>query len=135
MVAQAPRVADLGPVRRSRLAGDAADYLHAHDVLIARRDQVEADLAALALGVPCAHTVARLRCLRGIDTLSALGLCAELGEWERFDHPDQLASDLGIVPSEHTTGAQRRLGACTRPQRVVARTIARLATSHQPKQS
>jgi hypothetical protein len=48
-----------------------ADYLHAHDVPIARRDQVEADLAELALTVPCAHTVARLRCLRGIDTLSA----------------------------------------------------------------
>ena len=87
-----------------------ADYLHAHDVLIARRDQVEAELAQLALGARCAHTVARLRCLRGIDTLSALGLCAEIGEWERFDHPDQLAAYLGIVPCEHTTGAQRRLG-------------------------
>jgi Transposase len=36
-----------------------ADYLHAHDVLIARRDQVEADLAQLAISAPCAHTVAR----------------------------------------------------------------------------
>lgn len=51
-----------------------ADYLHAHDVLIARRDQVEAELAKLAFSVPCAPTVARLRCLRGIDTLSALGV-------------------------------------------------------------
>ena len=58
-----------------------ADYLHAHDVLIARRDQVEADLAQVAVSAPCAHTVARLRCLRGIDTLTALGLCAEIGEW------------------------------------------------------
>jgi hypothetical protein len=64
-----------------------ADYLHAHDVLIARRDQIEADLAKLALSAPCAHTVSRLRCLRGIDTLSALGLCAEIVAWERFDHP------------------------------------------------
>jgi hypothetical protein len=63
-----------------------ADYLHAHDVLIARRDQVEAELAKLALTAPCAHTVARLRCLRGIDTLTALGLCSEIGEWARFDH-------------------------------------------------
>jgi transposase len=83
-----------------------ADYLHAHDVLIARRDQVEADLAQLAVSAPCAHTVARLRCLRGIDTLTALGLCSEIGEWERFDHPDQLASYLGIVPSEHTSLAE-----------------------------
>jgi len=91
-----------------------ADYLHAHDVLIARRDQVEADLATLAVSAPCAHTVARLRCLRGIDTLSAVGLCSEIGEWERFDHPDQLSSYLGIVPSEHTTGQQRRLGSITK---------------------
>jgi transposase len=91
-----------------------ADYLHAHDVLIARRDQVETDLAKLALSAPGAHTVARLRCLRGIDTLSALGLCAEIGEWERFDHPDQLSAYLGIVPCEHTTGQQRRLGSITK---------------------
>ena len=87
-----------------------ADYLHAHDVLIARRDQVEADLATLAVSAPCAHTVARLRCLRGIDTLTAVGLCAEIGEWERFDHPDQLSAYLGIVPFEHTTGAATTAG-------------------------
>jgi transposase len=51
-----------------------ADYLHAHDVPIARRDQVEADLSKLALSAPCAPAVARLRCPRGIDTLSALGV-------------------------------------------------------------
>lgn len=111
------------------------EHLAQHETLLARRDRLDGLLAAQAVDGPWTQTVARLRCLRGVDTLTALGLCAEIGEWERFDHPDQLASDLGIVPSEHTTGAQRRLGACTRPQRVVARTIARLATSHQPKQS
>ena len=107
-----------------------ADYLHAHDVLIARRDQVEADLATLALSAPCAHTVARLRCLRGIDTLSALGLCSEIGEWERFDHPDQLAAYLGIVPSEHTTGSQRRLGSITKAGSTHARRLLVEAAYH-----
>src|SRR6476620_1436521 len=100
-----------------------ADYLHAHDVLIARRDQVESDLAQLAVSAPCAHTVARLRRLRGIDTLSALGPCAEIGEWERFDHPDQLCSSLALVPSEHTTGSQRRLGAITKAGSTHARRL------------
>ncbi len=65
----------LTSVRFSDHASQAtlADYLHAHDVLIARRDQVEADLAQVALSAPCAHTVARLRCLRGIDTLLGAG--------------------------------------------------------------
>ena len=107
-----------------------ADYLHAHDVLIARRDQVEAELAKLALSAPCAGTVARLRCLRGIDTLTAVGLCAEIGEWERFDHPDQLASYLGIVPSEHTTGQQRRLGAITKAGSTHARRLLVEASWH-----
>jgi transposase len=107
-----------------------ADYLHAHDVLIARRDQVEADLAKLALTAPCAPAVARLRCLRGIDTLSALGLCSEIGEFERFDHPDQLASYLGIVPSEHTSGSQRRLGSITKAGSTHARRLLVEAAYH-----
>jgi transposase len=64
-----------------------ADYLHAHDVLLARRDHVEAELGKLAAASPWAGVIARLRCLRGIDTLSATGLCAEVGEFERFEHP------------------------------------------------
>lgn len=107
-----------------------ADYLHAHDVLISRRDRVEADLAQLALTAPCAHTVARLRCLRGIDTLSALGLCAEIGEWGRFDHPDQLSAYLGIVPCEHTTGSQRRLGSITKAGSTHARRLLVEAAYH-----
>jgi transposase len=107
-----------------------ADYLHAHDVLIARRDQVEADLSKLALSAPCAPAVARLRCLRGIDTLSALGLCSEIGEWDRFDHPDQLSSYLGIVPSERTTGSQRRLGSITKAGSTHARRLLVEAAYH-----
>jgi transposase len=114
------------PASRATLA----DYLHAHDVLIARRDQVEAELAKLALTAPCAPTIARLRCLRGIDTLTAFGLCAEIGEWERFDHPDQLASYLGIVPCEHTTGAQRRLGSITKAGSTHARRLLVEASWH-----
>jgi transposase len=107
-----------------------ADYLHADHVLITRRDQVEAELANLATSVPCSDTVARLRCLRGIDTLTALGLWAEIGEFERFDHPDQLASYLGIVPSEHTSGAQRRLGAITKAGSTHARRLLVEAAHH-----
>ena len=107
-----------------------ADYLHAHDVLISRRDRVEAELATLAAESHCAATVARLRCLRGIDTLSALGLCAEIGEWERFDHPDQLAAYVGIVPSEHTSGERRRQGSITKAGSTHARRLLVEASYH-----
>ncbi|MGZ6693043.1 MAG: transposase, partial [Solirubrobacteraceae bacterium] len=108
--------------------------LHAHDVLISRRDRVEAELATLAAESRCAATVARLRCLRGIDTLSALGLCAEIGEWERFDHPDQLAAYVGIVPSEHTSGERRRQGSITKAGSTHARRLLIEASYHYRRQ-
>ena len=45
-----------------------ADYLHSHDVLLARRDRIEAELEQLAASSPWTIAIARLRCLRGIDT-------------------------------------------------------------------
>ena len=107
-----------------------ADYLHGHDVLLARRDRIEDELTKLAADSPCAQAIGRLRCLRGIDTLSALGLCAEIGDWERFDHPDQLSAYLGIVPSEHTTSQQRRQGSITKAGSTHARRLLIEASYH-----
>ena len=100
-----------------------ADYLHAHDLLLARRDRIEAELEQLAACSPWTQTIARLRCLRGIDTLSALGLCAEIGEFDRFEHPDSLSAYLGIVPSENTTGERRRQGSITKAGSTHARRL------------
>jgi transposase len=111
-----------------------ADYLHSHDVLIARRDRIEDELATLATESRCKDTVARLRCLRGIDTLSALGLCAEIGEFERFDHPDQLAAYIGIVPCEHSSGQQRRQGSITKAGSTHARRLLIEASCHYRRQ-
>ena len=130
VVAQAPLVADLGAVADHASQATLADYLHAHDVLIARGEQVEAELAKLATSVRARTRSRRLRCLRGIDTLTAVGLCAEIGEWGRFDHPDQLSAYLGIVPSEHTSGSQRRLGSITRAGSTHARRLLVEASYH-----
>jgi transposase len=90
------------------------DYLGAIDALVIRRDTLEATIAELVPGSPWADTVDRLRCLRGIDTLTAVGLCAEIGDFERFARPGQLSSYLGVVPCEHSSGQTRRLGAITK---------------------
>ena len=68
-----------------------------------RRDALEKIIAELIPGSPWEQTVARLRCLRGIDTLSAVGLCAEVGEFDRFQKAGQLMSYLGLTPSEDTS--------------------------------
>jgi transposase len=110
------------------------DYLHAHDVLLARRDRIESELDALAAASAWAPPIGRLRCLRGIGTLSALGLCAEIGDWGRFEHPDQLASYLGLVPSEHSSGERRRQGAITKAGSTHARRLLIEAAHHYRRQ-
>ncbi|MCA1679104.1 MAG: IS110 family transposase [Actinobacteria bacterium] len=90
------------------------DYLGAIDALVLRRGALETRIAELVPGSPWAETVDRLRCLRGIDTLSAVGLCAEVGDFHRFDRPGKLMSYLGLVPSEQSSGEQRRQGAITK---------------------
>jgi transposase len=65
-------------------------------------------------GSPYAQTVARLRCLRGVDTLSAVGLAAEIGDFQRFERPGRLMSYLGLVPSESSSGESRRQGKITK---------------------
>lgn len=90
------------------------EYLACHEVLLARRDRLDALIADHAGRGPWAATVARLRCLRGVDTLTAAGLVAEIGDFSSFEHPKQLASFLGLVPSEQSSGTKRRQGAITK---------------------
>ena len=84
------------------------EYLACHEVLLARRDRLDHLIADQAGHGSWASTVARLRCLRGIDTLTAVGLVAEVGDFAAFKHPRLL------VPSEHSTGDKRRQGTITK---------------------
>jgi transposase len=90
------------------------DARGAIDALCHRREQLEREILALLSDSPWAVQVGRLRCLRGVDTLTAIGLCAEIGDFERFARAEQLMSYIGLVPCESTTGQQRRLGSITK---------------------
>jgi transposase len=107
-----------------------SDYIGAIDALELRRSTIEAAIAELVPISPWAQTVARLRCLRGIDTLSAVGLAAEIGDFLRFEHPGQLMSYLGLVPAEHSTGASRRQGHITKTGSKHARRLLTEAAWH-----
>jgi transposase len=91
-----------------------SDYIGAIDALVLRRDTLEATIGEVIPGSPLAATVARLRCMRGLDTLTAVGLAAEIGDFQRFERPSQLMSYVGLVPPEHTSGQTRRQGAITK---------------------
>lgn len=61
-----------------------------------------------------APVVEALMALRGIKLISAMTIMAELGDITRFDSPRQLMSFLGLVPSESSSGPNRRQGGITR---------------------
>jgi transposase len=90
------------------------DYLAAVEAMVIRRDSLERRIAEVVPNSPWSELVPRLRCLRGIETLTAVGLCAEIGDFERFARAGELMSYLGLVPSEHSTGERRRLGSITK---------------------
>ena len=105
------------------------DYLSGIEMLMARRAAL---MAALEQAIPDsrhAPAIAALRCFRGIDTLTAAGLCAEVGDWSRF-RPKQLSGFLGIVPSEHTSDTKRRQGSITKSGPVHARRLLVEAAHH-----
>jgi transposase len=99
------------------------DLRGAIDALTHRRERLEREIIALLPSSPWAVQVGRLRCLRGIDTLTAVGLSAEIGDFERFARAEQLMSYIGLVPSESSTGQQRRLGAITKTGSTHARRL------------
>jgi transposase len=90
------------------------DARGAIDALAHRRDALEREIVAMLPSCPWTVPIARLRCLRGVDTLTAAGLCAEIGDFERFARAEHLSSYVGLVPCESTTGQQRRLGSITK---------------------
>ena len=58
--------------------------------------------------------VKAIQAMRGVRLLVAAGVVAELGDLTRFDHPRKLMSYLGLVPSEHSSGGKRHIGAITK---------------------
>src|SRR5438034_6622530 len=64
-------------------------YVHAVDLVDARIEALERSIRETAGQGPWSQLVARLRCLRGIDTLTALALVTEIGDFGRFRTAEQ----------------------------------------------
>lgn len=84
------------------------------DEATARLERIERSLVGQVATWRFAPVVAALQALRGVDTIAAITLVTELGDLARFDSPRELMAFLGLVPSEHSTGGRRRLGAITK---------------------
>jgi transposase len=99
------------------------DYLLAIDHVEARLIELDARLTALAQTDPYREPVGWLRCFRGIDTLTAILILAELHDFRRFQSPRALMAFLGLVPGEDSTGEKQRRGRITRTGNALVRRL------------
>jgi transposase len=108
------------------------DYLLAIDQVAARLTELDAALQELAGSEPYREAVGWLRCFRGIDTLTAILILAELHDFRRFRTPRALMAYLGVVPGEHSSGAQTRRGRITKTgNALVRRALVEVAWHYQ----
>jgi transposase len=106
------------------------DYLRAIEHLEERLSGLEEKLIALGEKAPYREPVGRLRCFRGIDTITAMTLVAELHDFRRFESPRGLMAFLGLVPSENSTGDKHRRGPITKAGNTHARHVLIEASWH-----
>ena len=90
------------------------NYLLAIEQLGERLLQLELKLGEFARQEPYREPVGWLRCFRGIDTVTAISLVAELHGFQRFRSARELMSYLGLVPTECSSGERERRGSITK---------------------
>ncbi len=89
----------------------------------ARVGRLEAALVEAVASWRFASVVRGLQALRGVRLVVAATLVAEVGDFGRFTNPKQLMAYLGLVPSEHSSGARTSRGRITRAGNAHARTM------------
>jgi transposase len=99
------------------------DYIAAAEAAEARRDRLTAQIEAMLPDWTLAPVVAALQTMRGMALVNAATLIAEVGDFSRFANPRQLMAYLGLVPSEHSSGASLRRGGLTKAGNSAARRL------------
>ena len=79
-----------------------------------RRDDLDREIVRLAELPTLKPAVQTLQCFRGISLHSAMVLATEITDWRRFERPGQLASYVGLVMRESSSGDRQRLGSITK---------------------
>lgn len=101
-----------------------ADLLAVVDGLSSRKAELAERISLLALEEDFWPTVARLRCFRAVDTLTALSLHLELSaDWVRFQRATRLGAWVGLTPSRFQSGESDRQGSITKTGSGLARRL------------
>ena len=91
-------------------------YESAYDAMLAaldRRNRLDGAIAEMAASSDYTPVTVRLGCLRGVSTLTAFALAVEIGDWQRLTGRS-IGAYLGLVPTEHSSGASRSQGSITK---------------------
>jgi len=99
------------------------DYIHAVQDAEARLDRLTRQIEELLPGWSMAPVVTALQAMRGVALVVAVTVVAEVGDFRRFANARQLMAYLGLVPSEHSSGATVRRGGITKAGNVLARRV------------
>src|SRR3990172_10137891 len=116
------------------------DYLHEVEHALERVARLERaiDQAIESAPAEMRALIAGLQALRGIKSVSAATIVAEVGPLSRFSRPKQLMGYSGMVSSEDSTGDSVRRGAITKTGNAHLRRIvgeAAWAYQHRPAMS
>ncbi len=105
---------------REQTFGHPAHHILIEENLAAIRDsqdrlaRLEQQILGLLPSWSLAPVVQAFQAMRGISHISAVILVSEIGDFNRFAHPRQLVSYLGLSPSEHSSGSRVTRGAITK---------------------
>jgi transposase len=90
------------------------EYIAAIDQEIERIGRLDAQIAQESTHPEIASSIARLKALRGVDTLTAMTILSELIDLNRFDSPRKLMDFVGLVPGEYSSGGKQWRGSITK---------------------
>jgi transposase len=112
------------------------ESVHAVDEQVQRLHRVEKELLDVIPKWRLYPIVEAFQALRGVQWTVATIVASELGDITRFDNPRQLAAFVGLIPSEYSSGENRRQGGITKTGNGRARRAlieAAWAYRHNPK--
>lgn len=91
-----------------------SEYLGHLEYLGSRIKYLDTAIGEIAESEVYATSVKRLRAFKGLDTLSAMILIAEITDFRRFPNPKSLMAFLGLIPSENSSGNKQQGGSITK---------------------
>ena len=99
------------------------EYVRAVQEHTARLQRLEQELHEHVKAWRLSPVIDALQALRGVQFTVAVTLVAAMGDLTRFDSPRELMKYLGLIPSEYSSGAQRRQGSITKAGNTHARRV------------